>query len=112
MLNAAREESQYKQQLLQTQMQMVSAFYKLQIDLGQMPWQRYEPAPIPPVTIKDAVDTAIFNINPRLAPPKAVTLPTNDPSEPLTSTPLFIDDEPSDTPIPIFDQSPTAGTTL
>lgn len=38
-LNAVKEQSQYQQQLLQTQSQMVSNFYKLQVDFGLMPWQ-------------------------------------------------------------------------
>lgn len=38
-LNAVREHSQYQQQLLQVQAQMVASFYKLQVDFGLMPWQ-------------------------------------------------------------------------
>lgn len=38
-LNAVREQSQYQQQLLQVQAQMVASFYKLQVDFGLMPWQ-------------------------------------------------------------------------
>lgn len=81
-LNAVREESQYKQQLLQTQIQMIGAFYKLQIDLGQMPWQEHSIiAPVATFSLTDAIDTAIFSINPRLAPPKTVALPTPQPSD-------------------------------
>lgn len=39
-LNAIREQTQYEQQLLQTQSQLLVGFYKLQIDLGQMSWQQ------------------------------------------------------------------------
>lgn len=39
-LNAVREKASYEQQLLQTQSQMVGAFYKLQVDFEHMPWQR------------------------------------------------------------------------
>ncbi|MDO5651789.1 MAG: TolC family protein [Moraxella sp.] len=39
-LNAVRDESQYEQQLLQVQAQMVANFYKLQVDFGSMPWQQ------------------------------------------------------------------------
>lgn len=53
-LNAAREESQYKQQLLQTQTQMIGAYYKLMVDLGQMPWQAHHKAPeVSPFTPAD-----------------------------------------------------------
>lgn len=98
-LNAAREESQYKQQLLQTQIQMVAAFYKLQIDLGQMPWQNYDfDAPIAVFSLSETIDSAIFSIIPSLDPaskaselsqqtPKETSL--NQPlSQPLSSQPL------------------------
>lgn len=39
-LNAVREQSQYQQQLLQVQSQMVANFFKLQVDFGVMPWQK------------------------------------------------------------------------
>lgn len=39
-LNAVREHSQYQQQLLQVQAQMVGSFYKLRVDFGAMPWQQ------------------------------------------------------------------------
>lgn len=48
-LNAVREHSQYAQQLAAAQTQMIGAFFKLQVDFGQMPWQQgqsiSEPAP-------------------------------------------------------------------
>lgn len=39
-LNAVRDQSQYEQQLRQTQAQMVASYYKLQVDFGVMPWQQ------------------------------------------------------------------------
>lgn len=39
-LNAVREHASYQQQLLQVQTQMLGAFYKLQIELGKMDWQK------------------------------------------------------------------------
>ena len=41
-LNAVREKASYQQQLLQVQSQIIGAFYKLQVDLGRMPWQNYQ----------------------------------------------------------------------
>ena len=41
-LNAVREKAGYQQQLLQVQSQIIGAFYKLQVDLGRMPWQNYQ----------------------------------------------------------------------
>lgn len=38
-LNAVREHTQYEQQLLEVQSQMVASFYKLQVDFGAMDWQ-------------------------------------------------------------------------
>lgn len=38
-LNAVREHTQYEQQLLEVQSQMVASFYKLQVDFGVMDWQ-------------------------------------------------------------------------
>lgn len=38
-LNAVREHTQYEQQLLEVQSQMVASFYKLQVDFGAMEWQ-------------------------------------------------------------------------
>ena len=40
-LNAVREKSNYEQQLLQIQSQMLAAFYKLQVDFSRMPWQQF-----------------------------------------------------------------------
>lgn len=39
-LNAVREKTAYEQQLLQVRSQMLGAFYKLQVDFGEMPWQQ------------------------------------------------------------------------
>lgn len=39
-LNAVREHSQYQQELLQVQSQMIANFYKLQVQFGMMPWQQ------------------------------------------------------------------------
>lgn len=39
-LNAVRDKANYEQQLLQVQSQMIGAFYKLQVDLGTMAWQK------------------------------------------------------------------------
>lgn len=41
-LNAVRDQSQYEQQLRQTQVQMIASYYKLQVDFGLMPWQQVE----------------------------------------------------------------------
>ena len=89
-LNAAREESQYKQQLLQTQIQMVAAFYKLQIDLGQMPWQNYDfDAPIAVFSLSETIDSAIFSIIPSLDPAsKASELSQQTPKETSLNQPL------------------------
>lgn len=39
-LNAVREHSQYQQELLHVQSQMIASFYKLQVDFGMMSWQK------------------------------------------------------------------------
>lgn len=40
-LNAVREHNDYQVQLVQTQADMLGAFYKLQVDFGIMPWQQF-----------------------------------------------------------------------
>lgn len=39
-LNAVREKTSYEQQLLQVRSQMIGAFYKLQVEFSEMPWQQ------------------------------------------------------------------------
>lgn len=40
-LNAVREHNDYQVQLVQTRADMLGAFYRLQVDFGSMPWQKY-----------------------------------------------------------------------
>lgn len=40
-LNAVREHSDYKLQLVQTRADILGSFYKLQVDFGLMPWQKF-----------------------------------------------------------------------
>ncbi|OLF41342.1 MULTISPECIES: TolC family protein [Psychrobacter] len=40
-LNAVREHNDYQVQLVQTRASLLGAFYKLQIDFGVMPWQKF-----------------------------------------------------------------------
>ena len=40
-LNAVREHNDYQVQLVQTRAELLGAFYRLQVDLGLMPWQQH-----------------------------------------------------------------------
>ena len=41
-LNAVREHSQYQAQLVETRTSIIAAYYKLQVDFGMMPWQKFD----------------------------------------------------------------------
>ena len=54
-LNAVREHNEYQVQLVQTQADMLGAFYKLQVDFGIMQWQQFNQNR-QPVTLFRAMD--------------------------------------------------------
>ena len=53
-LNAVREHNDYQVQLVQTRAELLGAFYRLQVDLGLMPWQRYARSRTPANTFDPA----------------------------------------------------------
>lgn len=87
-LNAVREHSQYNQQLLQAQAQMVGSFYKLQVDFARMPWQRGRAISEPvPFSLKNqlqkmsdgVIDHGVIDHS----------APTNAPTNTSSSTPTY-----------------------
>lgn len=65
-LNAVREHSQYRQELLLVQSQMVANFYKLQVEFGIMPWQQNKALaePINEFRPKTAINEWLTTISP------------------------------------------------